>query len=323
MYYNDKKVLIVSRWRWKEATRTGNYDSALWFDRNRDTIHLGKVKFDESKRVTTIPEDSVLYFDKSSEFPRLKLQNTKFKRCIKLDKADYIVVNKSNNVIQESKGYLYSYKSGYIFIYQSDTYDLFGYRNVDLEIKSKFPDAEKVYEGEISLYYTTDNYKVSYNDGIYTKPFIYDSDLNILVDKSFDDVTDEDLNAVIGMLKSPDNDVVNLGLQMLAGFNVSSCPGLITFILHSYPRWKGIYRHGTIVENLLNTLDISRYNVSPYLLLAETINKTKPEEFERVIKVVEPVMKDYIDKMIHDYTCRIKDEKMPKITVNVEWPDCN
>lgn len=32
-------------------------------------------------------------FDKSSKFPRFKLEQTTYKRCIKESKADYIVLN--------------------------------------------------------------------------------------------------------------------------------------------------------------------------------------------------------------------------------------
>lgn len=42
-------------------------------------------------------------FDKSSKFPRFKLEQTSYKRCIKEAKADYIVLNidklyKSNSI---------------------------------------------------------------------------------------------------------------------------------------------------------------------------------------------------------------------------------
>ena len=41
----------------------------------------------------TVQPESVLYFDPGSGFPRFKLSLTDNKRCIKLDKANYIVVS--------------------------------------------------------------------------------------------------------------------------------------------------------------------------------------------------------------------------------------
>ena len=40
----------------------------------------------------TLKSGDTLYFSKSSEFPRFKLQGSEYKRCIKLDKADCVVV---------------------------------------------------------------------------------------------------------------------------------------------------------------------------------------------------------------------------------------
>lgn len=44
-----------------------------------------------------INQSATLYFDKACTFPRYKLQDTNFKRCVKLDKADYIVIPKLPN----------------------------------------------------------------------------------------------------------------------------------------------------------------------------------------------------------------------------------
>jgi hypothetical protein len=42
---------------------------------------------------TTIKPGSKLFFDPGSSFPRFKLAMSDNKRCIKLDKGDYIVVS--------------------------------------------------------------------------------------------------------------------------------------------------------------------------------------------------------------------------------------
>ena len=43
----------------------------------------------------TLTDDATLFFDKSATFPRYKLEGSGYKRCIKVDKADFIVVGKT------------------------------------------------------------------------------------------------------------------------------------------------------------------------------------------------------------------------------------
>lgn len=326
MKYNDKDVLSLSVWNWSRLQQAGEgYERALWRHSSRGQAFLGTVdkKYLE-KRVTTIPEDSTLYFDKSSEFPRMKLQNTKFKRCVKLDKADYIVVSKDIGCSDYTrKGSLFEWRGKYILVEDYAKSELSRYGNPDQVVLKAFPDSKKVYDGTITDYTLKGQYPILYTTGEYTKPFIYDDDLNKIVDKSFDGITDEDLITVAGMLKSPDNDTVNLGLQMLAGFNVSSCPGLVTFILQSYPRWTQCYKSTVLTDNLLNTLKINRYPVSPKLLLTEVINKSTPEEYSRLLKFIDGVLKDNLNAWINNFISGVKDELKPKIELNVEWPDRN
>ena len=42
--------------------------------------------------ISTLTPNAVLYFSTTSEFPRFKLSDTGYKRCIKIEKADFIVM---------------------------------------------------------------------------------------------------------------------------------------------------------------------------------------------------------------------------------------
>lgn len=64
---------------------------------------LSEISKNETK---TIKPESILYFDSGSGFPRFKLALTDNKRCIKLDKADYIVVSGSNHCRQLGTNYV-------------------------------------------------------------------------------------------------------------------------------------------------------------------------------------------------------------------------
>lgn len=80
---------------------------AVQFDRSTSSIYIADFQHDEYyikssdlRNITTntkfeinIPTNSTLYFTKSSKIPRVQLQNTELKRCIKKEKADYLVIN--------------------------------------------------------------------------------------------------------------------------------------------------------------------------------------------------------------------------------------
>ena len=51
-------------------------------------------KYINENTVTEIKGNSKLFFTKSSNFPRFKLSDTTFSKCIKLEKADYVVIGK-------------------------------------------------------------------------------------------------------------------------------------------------------------------------------------------------------------------------------------
>ena len=61
-----------------------------------NTIPANCIKLIKKIEYSELTKDATLYFSKSSNFPRLKLENTGFKRCIKLDKADFVVINPSS-----------------------------------------------------------------------------------------------------------------------------------------------------------------------------------------------------------------------------------
>lgn len=66
-----------------------------------DVIELsGTKRTFNSSHFGKLTEGATLYFDKSATFPRYKLEGSGFKRCIKKEKADFIIVGKT-----EPKGY--------------------------------------------------------------------------------------------------------------------------------------------------------------------------------------------------------------------------
>ena len=96
--YNKPIVTFITRsYRDYNGQRVQEYEE-------RENAWLGDVNKDDIVELTnqerkldkkyfgTIEAPATLYFDKSATFPRYKLEGTEFKRCIKKDKADAIIV---------------------------------------------------------------------------------------------------------------------------------------------------------------------------------------------------------------------------------------
>ena len=88
-----------------------------------DVIELTRTerKYND-KWFGTLTDEATLFFDKSATFPRYKLEGSGYKRCIKIDKADFIVVGKTSPKS--------SYQS-YFMVYEDKDCLYVGYRTYD------------------------------------------------------------------------------------------------------------------------------------------------------------------------------------------------
>lgn len=213
--------------------------------------------------VTTIPENTTLYFEKSS-FPRNKLKLGPYKRTIKKEKADYIVIEKAARVINKDVN----------FILFSDSYDIFAiseqslstYFNNDLNniftsncVNNKFNGSLQVlYEGRLRFIIDDANTLKNFKDGLYNKPFIIDNDLDRIINQY---LPDPDLNAIKSiyeMITSPDSATIKLGSTLAAGFNISKWPLTFLCLLGTNDEWIKSYNGGnlSVVSQMRSTLNI-------------------------------------------------------------------
>ena len=96
--YNNKKVLFFRRISfsgWIDYTNNW-FDGAKYFNCN-DIYNLFDNNIDIKKyisenTVTEIKGNSKLFFFFFFNFPRFKLSDTTFSKCIKLENADYVVI---------------------------------------------------------------------------------------------------------------------------------------------------------------------------------------------------------------------------------------
>lgn len=164
-----------------------------------------------------VNQSSTLYFDKACTFPRYKLEGTNFKRCIKVDKADYIVIPKSYNKICNFNTANYTYEiedDKRIYLFDQIAYDI-------IPDKSKFNICK--FEQTDYLYADTQALGfLAYNVlNIYNKPFIFEEDLDRLISETHLEKLDADtINSIYEMMSSKDADSVELGCKLLSSFNV-------------------------------------------------------------------------------------------------------
>lgn len=163
--------------------------------------------------LSSVAPESKLYFSESSKFPRYKLEQTKFKRKIKPDTADYIVYKPYNPDLPEWMT-IYSNNTDTLYIALSVKPDK---ENITLLSQYVYPlsDATKAY-----LDLTKTNYK-----------YITDDQLNELCDKCAPDLTDDAFNQILNLCFSENVENIGLGLKLFATYNVSKYPMTARFLL--------------------------------------------------------------------------------------------
>ena len=199
-----------------------------------------------------LTDSATLYFDKSATFPRYKLEGTEYKRCIKVEKADFIIVDKNTTPEQTWRSYYVFEDSKYVYI--TDGYNIRyaaeAFKRANINPVSKYSGNVCIYKQNSAILLTQP-----------PKPLISDEDLNKKIDKEISPVMSyDDAKQIITMLNSADLSVVDLGLKLLAGFSTSATPFSIKTILLTNKKWTNTNAKNSVgVKTLLTSLEIDRY----------------------------------------------------------------
>lgn len=259
-------------WRSHGIVNDPFYDASRWYDDvitngtniypNQDLSNISKQK------VTSVGSKSTLFFDQSSKFPRFKLGLTDNKRCIKIPKADYIVVSGDANVRTSDKYYVVIEDSNTMYFVLQDEWDTwFGGRLSDFETQllgyhNFTSDAKVIYKGKIQSYTKDSLYLAKYVNGEYTVPFITDNDLDKLCCNMCPEPTYEEFLSIIDMLNSDDASIVQLGIKMLVGYNVEKYKLSFRLILQTRANWYTYCRNLVACKQLMETLGINQYYIN-------------------------------------------------------------
>ena len=92
--YGHNKPVIELGYTWNNGSYRFFPKEGSLFSQNSIIDLQPSVRKLDSSRFGTLADSGVLFFDKSATFPRYKLAESNYKRCIKVEKADFIVISK-------------------------------------------------------------------------------------------------------------------------------------------------------------------------------------------------------------------------------------
>lgn len=246
---------------WNENLYRYDETPVVKTDESRGTAILErdyqKILRNPINTVKTIKDNAVLMFDKSSKFPRFKLEQTSYKRCIKEAKADYIVVN-----IDKSP------RSSYIKLWETKDAFYYSYwkgETADLASALSIPVTMITAYGDTRIYPDLTKHQIAYMNLLnnkYSKPVILDDDLNKIVDSQNQALTQDDVDQIMAMLQSSDNETAGLALKLLTNYNVMATPCTVRYMLittHHNWRWCNA-KTSVSVKNMIDTLDLGSFS---------------------------------------------------------------
>lgn len=258
--------------------------------------------------ITELPEKAILFFDKSSKFPRNKIIVSEYKRVIKPEKASVVVIGQQAEVINIDDTYCIFTDGTEIFgiMYDDLQRDFDGdlrklHNNTVLGLTIK--QTSVLYFGKLKCIYDDTETIKKFNDQIYTQPFILDNDLDKIINTNLSDPILQELVTISEMLQSSDNSIVKMGILMVSGYNLNKW--LLTFrVLMGYnTNWTDPYNGGNSVngKQIWNTLGLhSRYgglhNISSLILAANDSYLDEDVALAKEFTKTLPTIKSFCEK---------------------------
>lgn len=214
----------------------------------------------------SLNEGSVLYFTKTSKFPRLKLNNTGFTRTTKFEKADVSVINMHYEVYMpicpfflfETDAFYFAFnvnlRRGYI---DDNTYrsDPASYINTNVKF---IADLNPVYIGVGNIFCTRMPEVIDALISGKSINLIDDNTLDKITSKGYEKLTKEMFCSIKEMVQSPDSQVVGLGLKMLGMCDLTDVTSSVLMLLRlNYSKVSSTNEWNSVtVKQVRNTVGI-------------------------------------------------------------------
>lgn len=298
-----ENVKVVSRYLRKNLDPSEYLeDSSKVYYTIPDKFNLKQVIKDRTKNITS----GTILFGKSSKFPRFKLQESPFKRCVKLDKADAVVIGdisgdiKTMQIFKTNDSIIMFDPDAYYYTDNFNESNLFRVNKVAYLMKLGIlpTNAVEIYNGDVLC--TKDEDVMNIMDDTY-KVIITDDMLDAAVSTQLDDLTKDVIDNVYEMLASPDTSIMGLGLKVLASYNVLKYPGTVRLLLGMHPHIQNCSEWNSVsVKRLKKSINFigfvslySMYNVQAEKISEEDKTLCKPllyrlvkADFEKYVKNV-------------------------------------
>lgn len=320
-YGTGKKVHFISEYTITHETR------AYFADYRNNMLLFSEKPIDFKKLITlktstTLVGDS-LYFLKNAIFPKCKLQGTKYKRKIKLENASNLVVpNEAEADVRAITG------AFPLIVYETETDVYF------CPATSYYPNWEKTIETWMhkrfpNVTYRNQSYGYVFdkNSAIWADVYTNRITQNIVTVNTLENIigntlplpTEEEIDSIRDMLKSPDIDTRELGIKMILNFDYIHIPNLTRCLLLENPTIVNSDMKKSLVsfKSLLKNLGL-RYRPTG-IFWTKSIQLTNPTEFEiqQVKRILFPYYKEHIELLIREYIPE-KFPGCPKITITYE-----
>lgn len=307
------KEIVQLRFRYNSK---GSYDilevKNYYF--SQDTIiELTNTKRTLNKTpISSIPDNGVLYFDKSCTFPRYKLEGTDYTRCIKIEKADYIIISKNieNNVYRDWRTYT-------VFEYGDKLYIGEGSSEKHKYLLSiQYPGNKIIYTGFICAY-KKDCQLLLQN---INKPIIIDEDLDKKINNLLPTLTEDDCQQIVSMMSSLDGSTVDLGIKLLTSFNISATPFTAKTILCLNNNWVNRnVANQVAVETMLATLKLDK-NQARYAMRALLSDSTNYSDADKNLAqcILKPSLEGYLKERIKNEILTVQNKYGLTVKITVE-----
>lgn len=196
----------------------------------------------ELRNKNKINGNETLYFYKTSKFPRFKLKDTGFKRCIKPEKATAFVTDSLLDYVGVAKDALIYESDSIYFVVYKDFYSLNAYaQSIGCTIEQLFAanmhmfktnvgdvEVKLVFSGKIKFDIQADIICDAWNN---KRTLIFDKDLdNYVSENSLNEMTKEDFVQIRDLLESSDKQSNGLGLRLLSGMNIDPFIGSLSWL---------------------------------------------------------------------------------------------
>ena len=301
-FYDEKLKLsehTIERKEWM--------DNVIFIITN-DIFTYTKMYSDIFVNENKINDKSKIYFSKNCNIPALLLSklNLNISRCINLDKANYIICDKS-----ELKLY-----TSYYYLFVEDDSSIYGllYRNIsDLLRDYKILITKGILKEKIYFGFEKSNSRKDHNMlpllNHYNK-IIYSQDFNIYLNDHLPKISSEEIDNIYSMLQSSDEESYKAGINLLQYYNIEEFKLPILIFLIKHLKYYANYSSLSKIEKfIILKLNISKYEFNSIM---DTYKYNKYAEL-----VIYNFLKNYKSNLLLNYASdELKNKYFKNVIIN-------